>query len=809
MGEGMYKEFDTIENLYQWMEEDKNWVGAEANQFNRYPLRFVLFENFEDFRAFADECQNHNVFVQSMEGWMVEGCDDQMLTNSQLARRFKEYVENIPANDFVIAPFSEVTRFYENEKYAEFDSLLKTIRLIEASEDAQRSHQRIYVPIIGMQSKMGKFKNDPNIHIWEYHSENNGNIYHLILSRRTTYGVHGLDNAYTLCPDLKHWISLWKNGTGIKQRIICTSKTIFDNAHCAQPDNAFKYTVCTNAYEFLKDGLKLNIASLDVDEDDLQYWEILAHDIDIDNFSFENFVNERFNAFSLESEKDFVQAWFEHKDAYSRWLLKMYYLNKRDDMTYLCRVLTNCKTQSTSELFSQMAIQIFDEPFSNRTIKQRLVFLKEASLHGIKITDIAERMIKAKLEAMAANPSLGVSMAMKYITPLTVSEHELIITWFGQGKIEREEIKNLFPYLYYYTDPFSLQVDKDNLWINDYFEIYRDAKISNRLTDKVSSFIKEKNASSTTFMTWHDQFKTVKTVLHNREDIDVFYWIDGLGVDWIPFIVQIVKKHQVDGVFLNEIYVATAEIPTCTANNRIKLEELTFGRLKKLGDIDSYAHSHKKYPNYMIKEFDIMEKCITDLLSQYNGKKIAIVSDHGISYLSQFANGINLANINSDHFGRCGDWMQGNAPKDNKYLVLENGRTICALTHNSLTSKTPTGLGAHGGATPEEVLVPIIIISGKKNASNISAELMTTEVIATSPVLRYRIKGISNIDVPVIKYNDTEYRLHHIGSGIYESERLNLVDTARKVTIIIGDFEQVNTLSVNTGVNEDDLFGDL
>lgn len=318
----MYKEFDTIENLYQWMEEDKNWVGAEANQFNRYPLRFVLFENFQDFRAFADECQNHNVFVQSMEGWMAEGCDDQMLTNSQLARRFKEYVENIPANDFVIAPFSEVTRFYENEKYAEFDSLLKTIRLIEASEDAQRSHQRIYVPIIGMQSKMGKFKNDPNIHVWEYHSENNGNIYQLILSRGTTYGVHGLNNAYTLCPDLKHWISLWKNGTGIKRRIICTSKTIFDNAHCAQPDNAFEYTVCTNAYEFLKDGLKLNIASLDVDEEDLQYWEMLAHEIDIDNFSFDNFVNERFNAFSLESEKDFVQAWFEHKDAYSRWLLK-------------------------------------------------------------------------------------------------------------------------------------------------------------------------------------------------------------------------------------------------------------------------------------------------------------------------------------------------------------------------------------------------------------------------------------------------------------------------------------------------------
>lgn len=805
----MYKEFNDIESLYQWMEEDKNWMGAEANHRNRYPLRFVLFENFQDFRTFADECQNHNVFVQSMEGWMAEGCDDQMLTNSQLARRFKEYVESIPSNDFVIAPFSEVTRFYENEKYAEFDSLLKTIRLIEASEDAQQDHQRIYVPIIGMQSKMGKFKNDPNIHIWEYHSENEGNNYQLILSKGTTYGVHGLNDMYTTCPDLRHWISLWRNGSSVKQRIICSSKTIFENAHCAQPDNAFDYIVCRNAYEFLKDGLGLDIALLDVDEEDLQYWEELAREIDIEDFSFDSFVLERFNALSLNSEKDFVQAWLERKDAYSRWLLKMYFLNNDDD-TYLCRVLTNCKSMSTTELFSLIATQIFEEPFNDIAIMQRYAALKEASLHDeINITDLAERKLKAKLGAMAADPMRGVYVAMKYMTPLTVSEHELIINWLGQGKIERKDIKSLFPNLYYYTEPFSLQVDKGNSWINDYFEIYRNAKVANQLTDEVVNFMKEKNASSTTFMMWHDQIKTVKTYLHDREDIDMFYWIDGLGVDWIPFIAQIVKKHQVDGVFLNEIYIASAELPTCTANNKIKLEELSSEQLMKLGDIDNYAHSHKEYPNYLIKEFEMVEKCITKLLSQYNGKKIAIVSDHGISYLAQLAKGMNLANINADHSGRCGAWKQGNVSQDNNYLVLEDGKTLCSLTHSSLTGKTPTGVGAHGGATPEEVLVPIIIISGKKNASNISAELLTADVIAASPVVRYKIKGISSIDTPIIIYNDAEYRLHHINGGIYESERLNLVDTAKKITIIIGDFKQVDTISVNTGVDEDDLFGDI
>ena len=69
----MYKEFNDIDDLYQWMEEDKNWTGAEANQRNRYPLRFVLFESFHDFRTFADECQNHHVFVQSIEnGWLMD-----------------------------------------------------------------------------------------------------------------------------------------------------------------------------------------------------------------------------------------------------------------------------------------------------------------------------------------------------------------------------------------------------------------------------------------------------------------------------------------------------------------------------------------------------------------------------------------------------------------------------------------------------------------------------------------------------------------------------------------------------------------
>lgn len=67
--------------------------------------------------------------------------------------------------------------------------------------------------------------------------------------------------------------------------------------------------------------------------------------------------------------------------------------------------------------------------------------------------------------------------------------------------------------------------------------------------------------------------------------------------------------------------------------------------------------------------------------------------------------------------------------------------------------------------------------------------------------------GINSIDTPVVLYNGVEYALHKVDGDIYESERLNLVDTSTRITLRIGDFKQTDNLSINTGAQEDDLFG--
>ena len=803
----MYKEFESLDDLYNEIEIDKNWTGAESSLRNRYPIRFVLFEKFGDFEEFVRACQDHNVYVQGIEKWMKDGQDDKLITYSHLAEMFKSYIKSLPANDFVIAPFSEITRFYDNVNYAEFDSLLKTIRLIQSPEEAQNYHQRIYVPIIGMQSKVSKFKDDPNIHIWEYRSGIEYDNYTLILTQGTTYGVNGLTSQYTICNNLRQWIGLWKSvGVKIKSHIICSSMCIFNNAMNAQPDNAFKYTICNNAFDFLCKGLGLDFGALDVNEDELSYWEKLASYIDIEDFDFDTFVNHRFNTSTLNDVIAFVQTWFEYKDDFSRWLLKTYYIWKADEHNYLIRVLKKNNSQSTSDLFSQIATQIFDEAIDDSSLKQRLLLLKEAKKQNVQITSLAEQRIKAKLSAMAVDPECGPLYAMKYMSPLTSSEMCLMVEWVGQAKIDKNDIKVLYPELYNYLMPANIQTDSGNSWINNYFQEYCISKVANKPTEYLINELKERNASLVKFETWRNGFKTVKTFLHNRQDIELYYWIDGLGVDWIPFITKVIEKHKVDGVFLNEIYVAAAELPTITSVNKVKLEELAGNKLDKIGDIDKFAHAQKNYPSYIIDELKIVEEAISQVLSKYNGKKIAFVSDHGISYMAQFGNGLNLAGIQTNHTGRCGNWQKGPVPTDTNYVVLEDGHTLCSLNYNSLSAKTPIGQGAHGGTTPEEVLVPIIIVSSQKNAYAYSAKLISNEIVATAPFVQYTIKGLSSIDSPFILYNGVDYALHRVYGDTYKSERLNLVSTTTIITLCIGEFKQQDNLSINIGAQEDDLF---
>lgn len=806
-----YRVFSSMEDLFAFACEEKHWDGEGSTTLNRYPVRFVLFENFADFNEFVngiDDAFAEHVYVQGISKWLDADYPDAMLTQDDLGKYVVGYIKKLPSHDFVFAPFSELARFYDNEKYHEFNSLISTIRLAEPPLEAQQNHQRIYIPIIGMQGKMGAFNNDPNIHIWEYKTPSPQPSYELVLTKGSTYGVQGLEETYSTVGSVKEWLDLWCQENPVSQRIICSSKAIFNNAHNAMPDNAFTYCICKNAFEFITKGLRIDFGDVAYKEEDNEFWETLASEIDITDFNFDTFVGKRFDTFGITNGVSFIKTWFDCDTAFDRWLLSIYYQKKFDKSDYLFRALAACESLNTSSLMASLATLIFSESFVDSTINERKALLLEVAKHKATMPEEAENFVKARLQAIAADPEKSYYTAAKLLTPSTSSERDLTIQWFGSGRINENDVKSIFPELIDYCKPLTVQSDVD--WIGRYFNEYRKSKLANSVTDELAGMLQEVNGSPAKFANWQDEFKTTRTILAHREDIDVIYWIDGLGVDWVPLITSIIEAHKFDGIYLNEIYIATSKLPTRTSNNKAELQQLTTGELPKIGDLDSFAHTNKEYPSYISNEIKIVTDAIEKVLATYSGKKIAFVSDHGISYMPQLAQGLQLTGYESDHGGRCAVRTTGTPSTDNNYIILDDGKTICSLNHSSLTSKINKGQGAHGGALPEEVLVPIIIVSSQKNANNYTSKLLTPEVSAAAPVVRVLIKGLPSVDTPQLIYNGIPYTLKKVGPDTYESERLNLVDSCKSVKVAIGaSFNQSFPISVQTGAEEDDLFGDL
>lgn len=695
----MFQTFDNMEALMQAVEKDKNATGASAFTANRYPIRFVLFDNFRDCYEFVSQS---NVFFQSIDLWLNNEFPDAIVTHSDLATKIRDYAKDCSL-DSVIAPFSELARFYNNKTGNEFNSLISTIKSVESSQNNYDDHRRVYIPIVGLYGKMSKFNEDSQSTIWYLKSADHQSNYHLILTNGTIYGIKNLESRYTVVKNVTEWINVWKDGD-VKQTIICTSRSIFANAEYAQPDNAFDYTTCNNVHDFLVKGLglQLDIVEYQTVEDD--YWKKLVTEIDINNFNLATFFNSRYEIHELAHFDIFYKIWFREKDSYSRWLLSAYYTYRFCNKGYICSVLRECNNYSNPEFVQHLLLTIFDEGHSVDELEERNVGLKAAVHQNITVPDNVQELLMEKIHDV--EEKMGARYAFQYLTLATEAEKEEIIKWFAAGKVEADDVRKVYPDLYNYIQPTFGTRDAEQAWCLAYLDQYKKAKLANTYTPEVESVILEKNANEVTFNTWYNQFKTVRTNFNMRSDIQVYFWIDGLGLDWIPFVTEIIRERNQDNFYLNEVYIARATLPTVTDINKIELQKLAGGSLDKYGDLDGDSHKVRPYPSYIIDDMAKVREVINHILDENPGKKIAIVSDHGISYMSQLRPGLNLSGIKGHHGGRYATWNSGKAVSDEKYKILDDQNTICALRHESLTSKIDNGSGCHGGCTPEEVLVP-------------------------------------------------------------------------------------------------------
>ena len=428
----MYRKFNDLSSLMDAVRRDKQADGVDASTYRRYPIRFILFDNFRDsFHFITSMIQEQGVKIKAIQDWFDPDYPDVMLQHHKLASNIEKYIHSLNGKDMIITPFSELARFYDNNRNKHFDTLINTLKTIEVTSEGWENQQRIYLPMVGLEGKMSTFYQDCQSIIWYMPSSEEDGMYHLISTFGTDYGVKNLEEQYTIKNTMLEWLDYWKEANSNNQRnIICTSKAIYPNAEYAQPDNAFSYCVCDSVYDFLTRGLNLKMMGLEYRPQDEKYWQQLAKEIDLKTqFDFDDFFSKYFCVNSIANYKVFIKLWFEHNDGFSRWLLTNTLKKCFDEEDYLRKMVLKATDFSNRDLFSQIAL---DFPTNSKDIEIRCYCLTEAARRSVILPDEVQNKLISQLEIAAAQS--GYVFAASLLSPISVKEKELAVIWLGEGK---------------------------------------------------------------------------------------------------------------------------------------------------------------------------------------------------------------------------------------------------------------------------------------------------------------------------------------------------------------------------------------
>lgn len=708
----------------------------------RYAVRFIMLNNFNEFKNLAKFMVNIGVESLDLENLIDEGEDDTWITKDMLKSAIKAC--NSPT---FISPFSELVRFYNDD---DFRGFFNEIMLLE---DIRHPKKRIYVPLIGLQNRFTDFLNhfariEESAPVWRYDAE--AQSVEVFFAK---YKNFKLPSAKIQCQldSLRDWLKFWKVQAP-QERIVCSSIPISAKYKYSKPDNIFNFTKIDTPYEFMTQFLELSFP-FDYLEDDRNYWDELLNNLNKDklsSFSFETFTRSIFNKVTLKAS-DVISEWLNRKNtAFKRWILKNYVLHTsfKNDYPYLVLCMDSVSDLNDEhQLSSFVATRILYElPMGKReqyAEERRQIIVNNAILFKDAVTqDDQEWLLKRTKELFQQGEDLNA--AIDICTGVFDYEKILLMGWFAHypnnNKLKKT-IEQIFPeFAAYITSTKPSHFRQENQWCVDYIAEYKKAKLKDKYTEGIAHYIAEKNESAKTFYKWYYEFENSHSLLAEVNSnpiyhLDKIFWIDGLGAEFLSYILYLIESEQ-SNMKIVRSQITRSDVPSSTFHNRFEGDNV-----KKFGALDELGHDSHLYKFlYTLKdELYVLKEIVHEIIG--NSKKractVAIVSDHGLSCLSRKAPSKKYDG-KFEHEGRYIKTKE-NTLSDPDYLVHKNETDEeyykVALTHSSL-SKAPTHQ-VHGGCTPEEVLVPFILLSNKNIPSCIKYEIKLSpeDIMLSNPAV--------------------------------------------------------------------------
>ena len=382
-----------------------------------------------------------------------------------------------------------------------------------------------------------------------------------------------------------------------------------------------------------------------------------------------------------------------------------------------------------------------------------------------------------------------------YLTDNTKIERYAIIEELSKSNEIPEELSVIYPALKQYLTDYTFTCKNADLFTS-YFSQYKQQKLSNRLDE---SFLKKVIDLATDGNRVYNALETRGSIVEKLNNgKNELYWIDALGVEFLGYIQ--VKAKELG--LLIKIKIGRSVLPTLTYLNRDFYDEWKYGKIttKRLDEIkhngeQDFNYEKQKMPIHLAEELKVIDEALEwakDELLQCHTGCVVITSDHGASRLAVIHESENKWEMETTglHSGRCCPTNEINEKPDT--ATEEHGFWVLA-NYDRFKGGRKANVEVHGGASLEEVLVPIIEVS----LANGIIELKNMTEIAWSswdedPFIE--IFSPAKIDNMSLRFN----------GQLYPSTLIN----SNKHKIIFNDFKRSGTYTAEV-LDGDNLIGNI
>ena len=303
--------------------------------------------------------------------------------------------------------------------------------------------------------------------------------------------------------------------------------------------------------------------------------------------------------------------------------------------------------------------------------------------------------------------------ALKILTDTSHAEKILIFETLQRFKFNeldtvRKILQRTFPALFKYLS----EVDTSTLTTEqaEYFRRYRWLKVTNHITADFNRRVTALATNGNIF----DLPARNKIVSEEYKEDTAIIFVDGLGAEYLNFFAA--DLESINENFSVKYLVGRCNLPSITKVNKDFLNNRNV--IVEILDLDTFKHTNQNYPENILGELKILVTLKEKILNAlHKFKKIILCADHGTSRLAVLAR---------EDFGKIFSSEERQVYKNGRFAVAREGDEkifpqaveydgkIIFADYSRFMQKGSPGIEIHGGATLEEILVPVISIEQKE-----------------------------------------------------------------------------------------------